>query len=165
MPCPENSQLPPVHLPKWSKAPTCRDGQILCSVRKRFVKLEPEEWVRQHWLDFLVHHKGYPGGSISVEHRLVLNGMNRRADVLCHSPEGQPLLLLECKAPDVKLTQGALDQVWEYRLALNPPPLVLVLSNGLHHQAFATQSPNGGPQVLHELPSFTEVRRMTADLP
>ena len=160
-----NSQLPGLNLPPLHPPAVMRGEEVLCRVRRKFVKLEPEEWVRQHWLGFLADGLGFPAGATSVEHPLLLNGMRRRADILCSTPNGLPLLLLECKAPHIKLSQAALDQVWRYGLALQAFPPVIVLSNGLHHQAFLHKSGDHSPQVLDELPTYPELRRMTAQMP
>jgi len=160
-----NAQLPRLNLPALDPPPLLRGDQIKCLARRRFVKLEPEEWVRQHWLGWLSTGLNCPLGAMSVEHSLILNGMRRRADVLCQTPEGRPLLLLECKAPEVKLSQGALDQVWRYGLALRPSPPIIVLSNGLHHQAFQQNFGEAGPRAIQELPTYDELRRMTAKMP
>ena len=160
-----NSHLPALNLPALHPPAVVRGYEVMCRARRKFVKLEPEEWVRQHWLGFLADGLGFPAGAISVEHPLLLNGMRRRADILCQTPNAAPLLLLECKAPAVKLGQEALDQVWRYGLALKALPPVIVLSNGVHHQAFLRKSGDDSPQVLDELPTYQELRRMTAEMP
>lgn len=156
--------FPPLNLPPLQEPLHIRDGEVRCRVRRRFVKLEPEEWVRQNMLGYLIEALGFPAGAIAVEFPLILNGMRRRADILCQTPNGSPLLLVECKAPEVRLSQAALDQVWRYGLALKTLPPVIVLTNGLHHQAFGTHL-GPDPIPLTSLPHFDELRRSTGQMP
>ena len=86
--------------------------------RKKWVALEPEEWVRQHVVAYLSDQLHYPLGCMSVEHRLTLNGMERRADVVCFTPDQTPRLLVECKAPNIPLNQEVVDQAARYNLVL-----------------------------------------------
>jgi len=129
------------------------DGQgalVHCLSRKRWVVLEPEEWVRQHWLHHLVNDLGYPQGLISVEHAVVLNGMKRFADIVCHNAQGHPLMILELKRPDVKLNKAVLDQALRYHLVMQSP--WVVISNGLHHQGYHFN--DGAFAALDSLPTF-----------
>jgi type I site-specific restriction endonuclease len=129
--------------------------EVLCPVRKRWVKLEPEEWVRQHWLHYLADQSpeglGYPIGSIGVEVALELNGTKRRADAICHDATGKPVVLLEFKAPSISVTQATLDQAVRYNLVLDLP--YLILSNGLQHFVYSTPS-NGQPVSLSAVPAL-----------
>ena len=145
-------RLPQLNLPPF--AANCRASdkrnEIMCLSRKKFVALEPEEWVRQHWLHHLSHVFNYPLGLISVEYPLTLNGMNRRADIICHDRQGQALLMVECKRHDVPLSKAVLDQILRYHLTLRTP--TIVISNGLKHQAFSFG--NDGFEALDSLPVY-----------
>ena len=153
---PEASFGPPLTLPP--AALTLREGEafteVFCRSRKKYVKLEPEEWVRQHWLAYLTDALGYPPGLVAVECPLKLNGMKRRADIVCHDRQGKPLLMVECKAPDVALDEKVYQQAARYNMVLQVP--VLVISNGVQHHALQF-FPDRMPQFLMSIPSFSEL--------
>lgn len=118
-----------------------RDGQaeealeVKCLARKRFVSLEPEEWVRQHWIHYLTHDLKYPLGLTSIEFSLNLNGQLLRADIVCFDRHAKPLIMVECKQPEIQLKKETLDQILRYHLVLKTP--ILIISNGLEHKGFA----------------------------
>ena len=147
---------PPLTLP--AAALNLRQGEshpeVFCRSRRRYVKLEPEEWVRQHWLAYLTDGLGYPGGLVAVECPLKLNGMKRRADIVCHNRAGRPLLMVECKAPDIALDEKVYQQAARYNMVLQVP--VLVISNGIQHHALQFFS-DRMPQFLMAIPSFAEL--------
>ena len=124
-------------------------AEVRCLARRKWVALEPEEWVRQHVVHHLASALGYPLGCMSLEHRLVLNGMERRADIVCFTPDRVPHLLVECKAPAVALGQAALDQAARYNLVLGVPSLLV--TNGTHHVAYRI-APDGQALPLAALP-------------
>jgi hypothetical protein len=126
--------------------------EVQCLSRKKWMKLEPEEWVRQHWISFLHHHLGYPSGGIAVELALKFNGMQKRADIVCHGVGGHPLVVVECKRPSIRLNQTALDQVLRYNIALQIP--CMIVSNGLQHHAYALTEQ--GTDVLEKIPLYNE---------
>ena len=130
-----------------------KHDEIQCLIRRKWLKLEPEEWVRQHLIAYLSGSLGYPMGLMAVEHRLMLNGVEKRADLVCYNNEGQPVLLAECKAPNVKLSQDTLDQAARYNLVLNVPNLLL--TNGNQHYAVATDI-NSPVEILKSIPSFKQ---------
>ena len=125
--------------------------EVLCLSRKKFVRLEPEEWVRQHWLHYLHHQLHYPLGAMVAEYPLELNGMKRRADIVCHDPNGNPLLMVECKRPTIKLNQASLDQVMRYNITLQIP--CLIASNGLQHHAYGWEK--GQLRPLDQVPPYS----------
>jgi hypothetical protein len=144
---PVNLNLPPFE-PRLEK----RDGtvRIFDVVRKKYVVLTPEEWVRQHMVHYLLGHLGIPLGSVAVERGLDLNGTTRRFDVLAYKG-GQPWALIECKAPEVPINQEVLFQAWSYHQVI-PAPLV-VLTNGMQHLIGLVQ----GNQLtlVQQFPSYT----------
>ena len=103
---------------------------IYDEIRKRFYLLTPEEWVRQHILHHLMYEKKIPKINLLVEQIVEINGMNKRLDIAVLK-NNKPLLLVECKAPEVKITQSTFDQIMRYNLILDAE--FLMLSNGLHH--------------------------------
>lgn len=100
--------------------------------RKKYILLTPEEWVRQHVLNFLSEVKKYPKGLINVESALDFHSMKKRSDILVSNPDGKALILVECKAPAVSLNQSTLDQASRYNFKYRAP--ILMVTNG--HQEF-----------------------------
>ena len=95
--------------------------------------LTPEEWVRQHFIHYLVDHRSYPATLIEVEKQFTHNRLTRRADILIYSRIAEPVMLVECKAPDVKISQETFTQAALYNLAFRLP--CLVMTNGMTHYA------------------------------
>ena len=106
-------------------------SKIFDPVRKKYVALTPEEWVRQHFVQFLVNNKGCPASLIAIEQGLKLNKRNKRSDVVVYTTTGNPVLIVECKAPEVKISQEVFHQVAAYNMTLKVP--LLVVTNGLQH--------------------------------
>jgi len=103
-------------------------------IRKKWLVLTPEEWVRQHLLNFLVEIKGYPASSIAVEKELKLNDLKRRYDVVVYKPDLKPYLIVECKAPYIPLDRLVVEQAQRYNLIVNAD--LLMISNGLSDVVF-----------------------------
>ncbi|MFK8289602.1 type I restriction enzyme HsdR N-terminal domain-containing protein [Capnocytophaga canimorsus] len=104
---------------------------IFDEIRKKFVVLQPEEWVRQHVVQFLIQEKSFPKSLINVEKELVINGLKKRYDIVVYKNTGEILLVVECKAPDILINQKVFDQVFRYNLSLQAS--VLMVTNGLQH--------------------------------
>ena len=100
-------------------------------IRKKFVVLQPEEWVRQHCIHYLITVKNYPKSLINVEKMLMINGLKKRYDIVVFNPKGSIFLIVECKAANVKITQDTFDQIARYNLSLNAE--YLMVTNGLNH--------------------------------
>ncbi|MGE5425265.1 MAG: type I restriction enzyme HsdR N-terminal domain-containing protein, partial [Syntrophothermus sp.] len=105
--------------------------EIFDPVRKRFVALTPEEWVRQNFIQYLNGIKNYPLSLLGIEIPLVYNGLKKRCDILVCNNSGKPRLIVECKAPEVKISQDVFHQVAIYNMAMNVE--FLVVTNGLDH--------------------------------
>lgn len=125
--------LPVLNLPSIEPQLQRVDGKyfIFDSLRKKFLALTPEEWVRQHWINFLIEHQGYPKGLIALEKGLKYNQLQKRTDLVVFDRVGHPYLLIECKAPEVELSQKVLQQALAYRSSLLAP--FIILSNGVKH--------------------------------
>lgn len=100
-------------------------------IRKKFVILQPEEWVRQHCVHYLMTVKNYPISLINVEKELKLNGLKKRYDIVIYNPDGTIYLIVECKAPKIKIDQSTFDQIARYNMILKAE--YLMLTNGLNH--------------------------------
>ena len=121
-------------------------------IRKKFVVLQPEEWVRQHCVQYLIHQKNYPISLINVEKVVLINGLKKRYDIVVFNPDGSLALVVECKAPKVKITQAAFDQIARYNLTLKAPHLMV--TNGLNHY-FCTMNHNlESFEFLESLPNY-----------
>ncbi|MBT7851429.1 MAG: type I restriction enzyme HsdR N-terminal domain-containing protein [Formosa sp.] len=121
-------------------------------IRKKFVVLQPEEWVRQHCIQFLIQEKNFPISLINVEKVVLINGLKKRYDIVVYNPNGSLALVVECKAPEVKITQATFDQIARYNLTLKAS--FLMVTNGLNHY-FCTMNPNlESFEFLESLPNY-----------
>ncbi len=125
---------------------------IFDAVRKKYVVLTPEEWVRQNFIQFLVQEKKFPSSLIAVEAGLKYNQLQKRMDVLIYDKQGSPLLMVECKAPEVKITQDVFDQIARYNMVFKVK--YLVVTNGLHHFCCLMDYSNNSYVYLEQIPIF-----------
>lgn len=125
---------------------------IFDSIRKKFILLTPEEWVRQHVVEFLLNEKKYSKSLINVEKVVKVNGMNKRYDIIVFNSDGSIFLLIECKAPEVKIDQKTFDQIARYNLILNAQ--YLMVTNGLNHYFCEMDFENEKYTFLKELPEI-----------
>ena len=114
--------------------------------------LTPEEWVRQNFIRYLIHEKQFPASLIAIEMALKYNRMQKRGDVVVYDKSGKPLLIVECKAPNVKITQNAFDQVARYNMALKVK--YLVVTNGLTHYCCSMDYPRKSYEFLDGIPMY-----------
>jgi type I site-specific restriction endonuclease len=129
--------------------------QIFDQTRKRYYVLTPEEWVRQHLVEFLVHERNFPRSLLEIEKSLTLNKMQKRADLLVRDKSGNPILLAECKAPDVKVTQKTFDQAGRYNMVFRVP--YLLITNGVQHFCAQIDFNRNSYKFLREIPSYEEL--------
>lgn len=125
--------LPVLNLPPFQPVLRRSEGKfwIFDSLRKKYLLLTPEEWVRQHWIHYLIDHHHYPGGLFSLEKGLKYNQMQKRTDLVVFDRNGNSFLLVECKAPAVTINDQTLRQALVYNQSLESPNVVL--SNGMNH--------------------------------
>lgn len=129
-----------------------RKHYIFDDIRKKFILLTPEEWVRQNFIRFLIEDKNYPRSLMAVEKQITINSKLFRFDLVGYQRSGQPFLIAEFKAPGVKITQQAFDQVVRYNMALKVK--LVIVSNGLQHFVCAIDYDNGSYNFLKEIPGF-----------
>ncbi len=129
--------------------------QIFDEIRKRFVSLTPEEWVRQNFLKYLTTEKNYPQSLISVEGGLKLFKRKKRTDIVVYGKQGEPLLIVECKAPDVQIDQNVFDQIVRYNMALRVK--YLLLTNGINHYFCAIDYASQGYHFLKDIPDYSDL--------
>ncbi|WP_369047550.1 type I restriction enzyme HsdR N-terminal domain-containing protein [Tenacibaculum sp. UWU-22] len=125
---------------------------IFDKIRKKYVVLTPEEWVRQHFVLFLIHEKKYPISLIAVEKQLTINNLKKRSDILVFSSNGLPHIVVECKAPNIAITQKTFDQIARYNLKLNAS--YLIVTNGLNHYYCQMDTKNKTYIFLKTIPSY-----------
>lgn len=129
-----------------------RDRVIFDAIRRKFVRLTPEEWVRQHFLRYLVDYRGYPASLVAVEMGFLYQDMPRRADIVVHGRDGKPFLMVECKSPEVKVVQATFDQVSRYNRVVRAR--YLAVTNGLKHYCWRIDRASGEYEFLKGLPPF-----------
>lgn len=135
-----------------------KDGDkelIFDSLRRKYVALTQEEWVRQNFVSFLVNHKGFLAGLMNNEVSLVQNGIKRRCDTLVSDKFGNPLVIVEYKAPSVVITQKVFDQIVRYNYVLRAK--YLIVSNGLSHYCCKINYDAGNYAFLKEIPSYDDL--------
>lgn len=125
---------------------------IFDEIRKKFIILTAEEWVRQHVVQYLLQDKNYPKSYINVEKLIKINDLSKRYDIIVYQPNGEIYLLIECKAPEVTITQQTFDQIARYNLVLNAK--YLMVSNGLNHYFCQMDLIKEKYIFLQELPEF-----------
>lgn len=125
---------------------------IFDNLRKKYVVLTPEEWVRQHFVEFLIKEKKYPVSLIAIEKQLTINNRKKRTDILIFNSNGKPNIIVECKAPSIKITQATFDQIARYNLKLDAD--FLVITNGLEHYYCSLDKKNETYVFLKDIPSY-----------
>lgn len=125
---------------------------ILDILRKKYLVLTQEEWVRQHFVHFLINVHRYPKALIKVEGGLTFNTLQKRSDIVVFDRQGSPWMIVECKAPDVKLRQETIEQAAVYNHTLKAR--YISITNGMHHICCEVDWNNGTTTVLADLPQF-----------
>lgn len=143
-----------LHFPAYSFRFKSSENKISIfdEIRKKFVILTPEEWVRQHVIQFLIHEKKYPRSHINVEKELVLNQTKKRYDIVIYNKDGSIFLIVECKAPQIEISQNTFDQIARYNLSLKAN--YLMVTNGLYHYYCQLDYENEKYQFLEEIPNY-----------
>lgn len=130
--------------------------EVFDVVRKRWLVLTPEEWVRQHLLHYLIIDKGYPASLLAVEKTISVNGLKKRCDVVAFDSQARPIVVVECKAPEVNITQAVFDQIARYNLTLNVN--YLLVTNGMQHFCCSMNHQEQRYNFLKELPAYPVVK-------
>ncbi len=126
-------------------------------IRKKFVVFQPEEWVRQHVVHYLMEDKKYPKSLINVEKKVLINSMPKRFDVVVFSPNGQIEVLVECKAPGVVIAEETFDQIARYNLELKAR--YLMVTNGVNHYFCRIDYEKSSYVFLEDLPPYSPANR------
>lgn len=146
-----------LNLPPFDKKITMKDDKafILDVIRRQYVALTPEEWVRQHFVHFLIEHKGYPQSLMANEVQLKLNGMSRRCDTVVYDRALRPRVIIEYKAPSVSITQRVFEQICRYNIVLQVD--YLIVSNGLVHYCCKVDYANRSYTFVEDIPEYSNI--------
>ena len=147
-----------LNLPRYSFRTTEKLGKklIFDSFRSRWVTLTPEEWVRQNFARYLTEVKHFPASLVAIERSLRINQRDFRTDIVLFSKSGMPLVVVECKAPAVKITQHVFDQIARYNLDLRVS--YLIVTNGLMHYCCKFDQEQLSYTFLTEIPDYLELK-------
>jgi hypothetical protein len=146
-----------LNLPPFEKKITQKDGNpfILDVIRRQYVALTPEERVRQHFVHYLISHKGFPQSLMANEVQLKLHGMSRRCDTVVYDRSLRPRVIVEYKAPTVNITQQVFDQICRYNMVLHVD--YLIVSNGLADYCCKIDYAANRYTLLKEIPAYTQI--------
>lgn len=146
-----------LNLPAFDVKVAERDGRtvIFDAIRRRYVDLTPEEWVRQHFVHFLLEHKGYPQALMANEVQVLLNGTKKRCDTVLYRRDLTARMIVEYKAPDVEITQKVFDQITRYNMVLKVD--YLIVSNGLQHYCCRINYEKNSYTFLQDIPMYGDL--------
>lgn len=146
-----------LNLPHYSFKITGKEGceTILDPVRRKYVKLTPEEWVRQNFVQYLVNEGKYPVGLLGVEVNFRYNKLKRRVDILVHNRSGQPVMIVECKSPDIKIDDKVFDQIVCYNMGFKVP--YIVVTNGIVNYACKVDHQENKYEFLLVIPLYEDL--------
>ncbi|MFY9154007.1 MAG: type I restriction enzyme HsdR N-terminal domain-containing protein [Prolixibacteraceae bacterium] len=146
-----------LNLPEYSFKIKLQNGKpfVFDQLRKKLVRLTPEEWVRQNFVQYLIQEKKYSSSLIAVEALVKVNDNPQRADLIVFNRQGNPVLVAEFKAPEVKISQQTFDQIARYNMSLKVN--FLIVSNGLEHFFCRINFADGTYSFLRDLPEFAEI--------
>ena len=149
-----------LNLPEYSFRIVERNGtrMILDPLRRKFVKLTPEEWVRQNFVQYLIQKGNYPPGLIGIEIPLSINKLKKRVDILVHDRSGKPVMIVECKSHDVPLDDNVFEQIATYNMKFNVP--FLTVTNGMRHYACKLKGEGEKPEYLLVIPLYEELLKL-----
>ncbi|REE82054.1 type I restriction and modification enzyme subunit R-like protein [Lutibacter oceani] len=148
--------MQPLNLPTYKFRIKSSENKhfIFDIIRKKYMILTPEEWVRQHFIHYLIEEKKYPISLIAVEKKLTINKLTKRTDILVFNNKGVPNIIVECKAPSVKITQETFDQIARYNLKLDAN--YLITTNGLEHFYCKMDTKNEQYIFLKNIPAYSD---------
>ncbi|SCX95241.1 Type I restriction enzyme R protein N terminus (HSDR_N) [Nonlabens sp. Hel1_33_55] len=143
-------RLPPANF----RVKNTEKGRLIFDpIRKKFVQLQPEEWVRQHIIHWLIHFKKTPINLINVEKQLIIAGTSKRYDIVVYRPDASIEVIVECKAPSIDIDQTVFDQIARYNLAVNSR--FLMVSNGMEHYFCTMDYEQQRYNFITDLPEYS----------
>jgi len=151
------TKLKLLNLPEYSFRISGNEGKemILDPLRRKFVKLTPEEWVRQNFVQYLINEGKYPPGLIGIEVLSRYNKMKKRVDILIHKRSGEPVMIVECKAPEIKIDDKVFDQIVCYNMGFKVP--YIVVTNGIDHYACKVNHDEKKYEFLLVIPLYEDL--------
>jgi len=150
-----------LNLPEYSFRITGKEGSemILDTLRRKWVKLTPEEWVRQNFVQYLIREGKYPAGLIGIEVNFKYNNLKKRVDILVHDRRGEPVLIVECKSPEIRISDfyedKVYDQLGEYNFGFRVP--YVIVTNGMFNYAFRFDRGKNKYEHLLEIPLYEDL--------
>ncbi|MDD4972149.1 MAG: type I restriction enzyme HsdR N-terminal domain-containing protein [Paludibacter sp.] len=129
--------------------------QIFDFLRRKFVALTPEEWVRQHFVNYLIVSKGFPAGRLSNECNINLNGLKRRCDTVLYDEYLKPLVIIEYKAPEIPVSQTVFNQIAAYNMVLKVK--YLIVSNGIKHYCCRIDYEHQKVEYIESIPDYKDL--------
>jgi hypothetical protein len=149
--------LKQLNLPEYSFRITGdeKNQNILDPIRKKFVKLTPEEWVRQNFVQYLIHAGKYPPGLIGIEVMSKYNNLRKRVDILIHDRSGKPVLIVECKSDEVEINDKVFDQIVCYNMGFRVP--YIIVTNGIVHYACKVDCEENTYEFLDVIPLYQDL--------
>lgn len=129
--------------------------KIFDRLRRKFIILTPEEWVRQHFVNYLINHKGFPESLMANEIGITLNGTRRRCDTVVFDKHGSPMVIVEYKASSIVISQSTFDQIVRYNMVLHAR--YLIVSNGMNHYCCRIDYDNMSYDFLKEVPDYADL--------
>ncbi|MDR1601473.1 MAG: type I restriction enzyme HsdR N-terminal domain-containing protein [Tannerella sp.] len=146
-----------LNLPYFAPKISQRNGKrfIFDPIRRKHVALTPEEWVRQHFVNYLITKKGYPKELLANEVTVLLNNQTKRCDTIVYDCSLKPVAIIEYKAPGVRITQEVFEQIARYNISLHVD--CLLVSNGLEHYGCRMDYANASYAYLKEIPAYNEL--------
>lgn len=150
-----------LNLPETDLKIINKDGRlhVFDILRRKYVSLTPEEWVRQQFVHFLILHKGYPIECIGNEISITLNNTKKRCDSVVYGRNAKPTMIIEYKSPQTEITQNVFEQISRYNIRLKVK--WLIVSNGMRHYCCRIDYDNGTYQFVEDVPSFNEIWKQT----
>jgi len=149
--------MPKLNLPEYEMKLKVEKERnyVLDRLRKRYVKLTPEEYVRQHFVNYLIEYKNYPEGLLANEIEIKLGNVKKRCDTILYDRKLNPIMLIEYKAPFVAVSESTFDQIMRYNMELKVP--WVVVSNGLFHFCCRINSADNSYRYEMEIPDYSEL--------
>jgi hypothetical protein len=149
--------LKQLNLPQYSFRISGKEGKemILDTIRKKYVKLTPEEWVRQNFVRYLINEGRYPQGLIGIEVMSKFNDLKKRVDILVHDRSGNPVMIVECKAPDIDINDKVFDQIVCYNMGFKVP--YIIVTNGIDHYACRIDNEQKKYEFLLVIPLYEDL--------
>jgi hypothetical protein len=148
---------PKLNLPDYSLKikKTDKGNLVFDNIRKKFILLTPEEYVRQQFVNYLIDKKNYPKGLIGIEKQIKIFGLNKRTDIVLFNKQGNAGVIVECKAPEVSISQNTFDQIARYNMKFKAE--YLIVTNGLSHYCCKPNYADNTYDFIKDIPKYEDL--------